>query len=178
MSNYSRSMLSGTLPNLGVESRYMVIPFEDLNLGFIRHFTFVSTINPVKYVDKKIKPNGIQVPKRLWNISILLLITRATRKKSISITIRINMAAVCIGDVNWNFLKYNRVIRENITGAPIAWTISVFWMDIKDIPMNIIAPQSAQPSNPRVTMIKICLKCSCNIVTIWLRIPRTFGKSA
>lgn len=100
MSNYSRSMLSGTLPNLGVESRYMVIPVEDLNLGFIRHFTFVSTINPVKYVDKKIKPNGIQVPKRLWNISILLLITRATRKKSISITIRINMAAVCIGDVN------------------------------------------------------------------------------
>jgi len=74
----------------------------------------------VRYVDRKIKANGIQVPKGLWNISRLLLIIRATRKKSIKITTSKNKAAVRSGDVNRNFLKYQRLIRENSTGAPIA----------------------------------------------------------
>jgi hypothetical protein len=118
------------------------------------------------YVDRKIRTNGIQVPKRPWNISRLLLITRATRKKSIKTTIRMNKAAVRSGDENRNFLKYQILIRENITGAPIACTISVVSMDMRDIPMNIIAPQSAHPSNPRATMIKICLGCNCFMLFI------------
>ena len=77
-----------------------------------------------------------------------------------------NRAAVWIGVVNRNLLKYRRVIRKKITGAPMACTISVVSMDMRDIPINMIAPQSAHPSNPRDAMIRICLRRSCMIVFI------------
>jgi len=73
----------------------------------------------VNQVDKKIKRNGNQVPMILVNISILLIIINATKKKSIPIINNTKMTAVCIGDVKLNFLKYIIEMIVKNTGARI-----------------------------------------------------------
>jgi hypothetical protein len=41
-----------------------------------------------------------------------------------------------------------------MTGAPIAWTISVILMDVTFLPIPIIAPQSPHPTKAWVAIIK------------------------
>ena len=79
-------------------------PHCDIPARFARSiaqfYFFALTINiPVIYAARKMRVNGIYVPRGLRNISRLLLIINATRKKSMKITMKINKNAVRMGEV-------------------------------------------------------------------------------
>lgn len=127
-----------------------LVPYEDtiqaLCVGILFASNFVDIV-PVRKVDRNIGPNGIQVPVMLRNISRLLLISRATTKKSTAITKPRKMSDVCNGVVRLNLLKYTSDTSMKYTGAPMAWMIRALPWVVLASPIPMVAAQAIQPAH-------------------------------